>query len=170
LAYSTPRTPAGKALRLVNAKNRAASWTGPSFLFISDELPDTDFLDVHEILDHAHGILGSIAFIQVFQPIAGKTVTAETEPVFILCHILAFLDSTRGAGFGFDADVTPAAGTWILGSSVGDAKTTIYAAGGDQRRWNRMGLVRPFHHHVNSDFLFILTIPSNSFISTPAFV
>jgi hypothetical protein len=126
----------------VNAIDRAASGTGPPFLFIADESPDADFLDVREILDHAHAILGSIALIQVFQPVARKAVASKTVFDFTLRYFLAILDSTRDAGFGFDAVVASATGARLLVPSIGHAETAVHAAWSDQRLWDRMGLYR----------------------------
>ena len=99
-----------------------------------------DLLYIREIADHAHAILGFIALIQVDQPAAREAATVEAEPDFILPDLLAVLDSTRDTGFGFDAVVAPAAGAWLLISSVSDAEAAVHSAGSDQRRWDRLGL------------------------------
>jgi hypothetical protein len=43
-----------------------------------------ELLYVHEIINHTHAILGSIALIQVIQPVAGKPVTSEAVPAVAL--------------------------------------------------------------------------------------
>ena len=83
----------------MNTNYLATLWTGPPFLFVSNELPYADLLYVHEIVNHTHTILGSIALIQVIQPVARKAVTAEAVPDFTLHYLLAVFDSTRDAGF-----------------------------------------------------------------------
>jgi hypothetical protein len=45
-------------------------------------MPYAELLYVHEIVDHAHTILGSIALIQVIKPVAREPVTAEAIPAF----------------------------------------------------------------------------------------
>jgi hypothetical protein len=88
-----------KALRLMNTNDPATLGTGPSFLFVFDEKPYAELPYAHEILNHAHAILGSIALIQVLQPVAGKAFTTEAVPGFSLPYLLTVLDSARDAGF-----------------------------------------------------------------------
>lgn len=63
--FLAPLVSASKALRLVNTNDLAALGTGPSFLFVSSEMPYAEFLYVHEIANHTHAVLGSIALIPV---------------------------------------------------------------------------------------------------------
>jgi hypothetical protein len=88
-----------KALWLVNTDYLAALGTGPPFLFVSDEMsyPELPYLD--EIVNHTHAILGSIALIQMTQPVARKAVTAEAVPDTTLDYPLPVLDSAGDAGF-----------------------------------------------------------------------
>ena len=67
-------------------------------------------LDVLKIVDHAHAIFGSIALIQVIEPVARKSVAAETVPDFALPYLLTVLNSACDAGFWFDAVVASATG------------------------------------------------------------
>lgn len=60
-------------------------WTGPPFLFISNEMSNAEFSDVLKIVNHAHAILGSIALIQVDEPGAGKAVASEAVLGSIFC-------------------------------------------------------------------------------------
>jgi len=64
----------------MNTYQLAARGTGPPFLFVSQEMSYAELLYVHEIVNHTHSILGSIALIQVVQPIAGKLITAGAVP------------------------------------------------------------------------------------------
>jgi hypothetical protein len=66
----------------MNTYELTALGTGPTFFFVSHEMPYTELLYVHEIVNHTHSILGSIALIQVAQPVARKPVTAEAVPYF----------------------------------------------------------------------------------------
>jgi hypothetical protein len=68
----------------MNTDQSTAPGTGPPFLFVFDEMPYAGLLYVHEIVDHAHPIPGSIAFVQVIKPVARKPVTAEAVPAFPL--------------------------------------------------------------------------------------
>ena len=89
---------AEKALRLMNTNDPAALGAGPSFLFVFNEKSYAEFPYANEIVNHAHPILGSIALIQVIQPVARKAVTTEAVPGFSLTYLLTVLDSTRDAG------------------------------------------------------------------------
>lgn len=93
----TPLAFAGKAVRLMNTDYLAALGTGPPFLFVSNELPKTELLYIHEIVNHAHTILGSIALIQVIQLVARKAVTVEAVPNAAWRYLLTVLDSTGDA-------------------------------------------------------------------------
>lgn len=93
-----------------------------------------------EIVDHAHAVFGPIARIQMIQPVAGKSVTAEAVPDFALYYLHTGLDSADDTGFRLDAVVAPAAGTGVLLSCIGDTEATIHPAGGDQARSNRVCL------------------------------
>jgi hypothetical protein len=62
-------------------------------------MPYPVLLDVLKIVNHAHAIFGSIALIQVIQPVARKTVTVEAVPDSTLHYLLTVLDAARDAGF-----------------------------------------------------------------------
>ena len=93
-----------------------------------------ELLYVHEIVNHTHCILGSIALIQVIQPVARKPVTAEAVPDFTLPYLLTVLDSAGDAGFWFDAVVASATGACLLISCICDTETTVHSTGSNQRR------------------------------------
>jgi hypothetical protein len=76
----------------VNTDYLAALGTGPPFLFVLSEMPYAELPDVFQIVDHAHGILGSVALIQMVQPGAGKAVTTKTVLDFGVCHLLTALN------------------------------------------------------------------------------
>jgi len=124
----------------MNTYQLTALGTSPPFFFVSHEMSYAELLYVHEIFDHTHTILGSIAFIQVIQPVARKTVTTEAVPGFTSPYLLTGLDSAGDAGFWFDAVVAPATGAWILISRIRDTETTVHSTGGDQRRPDRICL------------------------------
>jgi hypothetical protein len=99
-----------------------------------------ELLYVHEIVNHAHSILGSITLIQVIQPVARKLVTAEAVLDFILPYLLTVLDSACDASFWFDAVVASATGACLLIPCVSATKATVHSTGGNQRRSNRICL------------------------------
>jgi len=145
----TPLMSAGKALGFMDTEQLTALRTGPAFLFIACEMSYTEFLYVHEIFNHAHAVFGSIALIQVPQPVAGKPVTAETVPGFTLPDLLTVFDSACGAGFWFGAVVAPAAGACLLISYIRGTETTVHATRSNQRRPDSIALCWSGCRHVH---------------------
>ena len=139
-AYLTPLVSAKKALLFMNTYELAALGTGPPFLFVSNELSYAELLDVHEIVNHTHTILGSIALIQVIQPVARKPVAAEAVPDFTLLYFVTVLDQTHNTGFWFDAVVASATGACLLISCICATEATVHSTGGNQRRSYRICL------------------------------
>jgi hypothetical protein len=89
-------------------------------------------LDVFEIVDHAHAILGPVPLIQMFQPVAWKAVTAKAIFCLSTDHLLAVLDFAGSAGFRFIAVISLAPGTLSALSNECAAEATVHPAGGDQ--------------------------------------
>jgi hypothetical protein len=83
----------------MNTNDLAALGTGPPFLFVSNKMSYAKRPYVYEIINHTHTVLGSIALIQMIQPVARKTVTTKAVPGSILHYLLTVLDSTVDAGF-----------------------------------------------------------------------
>lgn len=115
----------------MNTEYLAAFRTSPPFFFVSDEMPNAEFFDVLKILNHAHAILGSIALIQILQPIARKAVTTEAVLDFRVHYLLTVLDSAHDANFSFEAIIAKAARAWILVPRVRGAETAIHSARSD---------------------------------------
>lgn len=110
----------------------------------------TELLYVHEIVDHTHTILGSIALIQVIQPVARKPITAEAVADFTLRYLLTILDSACNAGFWFDAVVASATRAWILISGICATEATVHSTGSNQRRSDRICLCCSYWCHVHN--------------------
>ncbi len=115
----------------MNTEQLTALGTGPLFLFVMNETPYAELLNVHKIVNHTHSILGSITLIQVIHLLAGKPVTAEAVPCFTLPYILTVLDSACDAGLWFDAVVAAATGARVLISSIRAAEATVHSTGGN---------------------------------------
>lgn len=81
----------------MNADYLAAPGTCPPFLFASNEMSYAELPYADEIVNHAHTIFGSIALVQVIQPVTRKVATAETVPGFSLPDLLTVFDSARDA-------------------------------------------------------------------------
>jgi hypothetical protein len=62
-------------------------------------MPYAEVLDVPEIVDHAHAILGSISLIQMDQSGARKPITPKTVFDSAANYLLAVLNMTRNTGF-----------------------------------------------------------------------
>lgn len=131
----------------MNTEKLTALRTGPFFLFVSNEMPYPVLPDVLKIVNHTHTILGSIALIQVVQPVARKPVTAEAVPGFALPCLLTVLDPACDAGFWFDAVVAAATGACLFISYIRAAEATIHSTGSDKRRADRVCLCQSSRHH-----------------------
>jgi hypothetical protein len=140
--------PAKKALRFMNTYHLTAPGTGPLFFFGFHEMSYAELLYMHEIVDHAHAILNSIALVKVFQPLAGKPVAAKAVPGFTVPQLLTGLDPAGDAGFRFAAVVAPATGAWVLLSRIRDTETAVHSAGREQRRSDGICLCRSYWRHV----------------------
>jgi len=134
----------------MNTEQPAALGTGPLLFFVLNELSDADLLYAHEIVNHAHPILGSITLIQVIQPVAREAITVEAELDFPRYHLFTVLDSACDAGFWFDAVVPSATGAWLFLSRVGATEATVHSTGSDRRRGNGICLHRLFSYHTTT--------------------
>ena len=99
-----------------------------------------ELLYVHEIVDHAHAILGPITLIQMIQPVARKPVAAEAVPDLPMPYLLAVLDSACDTGLWFAAVVASATGACLLISCMCDTETTVHSTGSNQRCSDRIYL------------------------------
>jgi hypothetical protein len=106
----------------------------PLFLLVFQELPYAKLPDIFKVFDHAHAIFGSVPLVEMFQPVAGKAVAAETETGFGGNQLFAVFDTAEGAGFLFGVNVNPAAGTRILFPYICHAEAAVHPAGSDQFR------------------------------------
>lgn len=131
-----PRAPAGKALGSMNAEDPAARGTGPLFFLVSGETSDAEFFDAEEVLDHAHAVPGSVAFVQVIQPATGEGVTVAAVAGFTACDRRAGFDAAGDPGFRLAVVIPATAGTGFLVSGIGNTEATVHATGRDQRRIN----------------------------------
>jgi hypothetical protein len=63
----------------MNAEEDAADGARPLRPFGFDEAADSAGPDGAQIVDHAHSVSRPVAFVQIFQPEAGKFRASETE-------------------------------------------------------------------------------------------
>ena len=128
----------------MNTDYLAALRTGPFFLFPFNKIPDAEFSDVLQIVDHAHTILGSVPLIQVIQSAQGKFSQPEQYLTSAPATLSQFLIGHSTRVFGFGTVVTSASGTWITISHVCETKAAVHSAGSDERRTDRLCLSRLF--------------------------
>ena len=128
----------------MNTDYLAALGTGPPFLFVSNELSQTELLYIHEIVNHTHAILGSIALVQVIQLVARKAVTVEAVPDAAWRYLLTVFNRAHRAGFRFETVVPYAAWACLLVPSKSPAETAVHSAGSDKRCGNRVYPCRSF--------------------------
>ena len=126
------------ALRFMNTYQLTAFRAGPLFRFFFNKCSYAELLHLHEIINHTHTILGSIALIQMIEPVARKPVTVEAVPGFIVPYLLTVLDPAGDPGLWLDAVVAPAAGAWLIISCVCDTEATVHSTRGNQRRSHRI--------------------------------
>jgi hypothetical protein len=77
-------------------------------------------------------VFGAISLIQMFQLVAGKSLTAKTKFNFFFLKNFAIFDFTSNPGNGFLDVCFPATRTFIFFSQISHAKATIHSAGGDK--------------------------------------
>jgi len=138
--FLTPHMSAEKALWFMHTEKLTALGTGPRCLFVFQEASDAELLYVYEIVDHAYTILGSIAPIQVIQPVARKAVATEAVPEVTLPNLLTVLDPAGDAGYCFGAVVAPTTGASGLLSSKCATEAAVHSTGSDQRRADHLCL------------------------------
>jgi hypothetical protein len=107
-------------------------------------MPYAKVPDVPEVVDHAHGIPGSIARIQMVQPAAREAATTEAVFDFGGQHLLTVLNTAHGSGFQFETVVVSTARACLFVLSKRPAETAVHPAGSDERCGNRICLCRLF--------------------------
>ena len=83
----------------MNANYFTAPWTSPSFFFVSDKMSNTELPYVHEVVNHAHAIICSIAFIQMIQLSTREAVTIEAELNVIFRYLFTIFNFACNASF-----------------------------------------------------------------------
>jgi hypothetical protein len=116
----------------VNTDRAAAFRAGPSDLFICDKFPNPKFPNIFEILDHAHGIFGSIPLIQMLQTGAWELFTLKAKSRFNVLEkftIFDFASNTRGAFINVSSST---ARTFVFLSQISHAKAAVHSAGSNE--------------------------------------
>ncbi len=120
------------ASAVVNADDASAS--GASILrpLCGKESLHAIFLDLTQVLDHAHLVLGSVSLVKMPQPVAGKTVTSRTVLFSTFLHCLAVLDLASDNRNGFVGICRPATGASVLFSQERHAYSAVHSTRSNQ--------------------------------------
>jgi hypothetical protein len=132
----------------MNTYYLAALGTRPPFIFVSYKMSYAEHFYVIEIVNHTHTIFGSIALIQVAQPITRKTVATETVIGFTCRFLLTILNFASDAGFQFEAVVTSTARACLFIFYICSTKATVHSAWSDQCCAHCMCLLRSNLRHM----------------------
>lgn len=129
----------------MDREDGTATGANPTILLLGDEGPHTFTPDGFQVFQHAHAVLGPVAFIQLPQPGAGIAVTLVTVFGLPGCYIFTGNDLAGHTICGFQAVVTATAGTGIHIAGIGPAQAAVHAAGCDQPGGDGGGT---FNHQV----------------------
>ena len=105
----------------MHADEFPAIGTSPLLLFTAHKRSDARGTDHAQIVDHAHAIFGSIAFVQVIEPGTGKSLATRAVFNCTAYNLLTVFNPTCNAVFRFKPVVTSAPGTRILFPYIGAA-------------------------------------------------
>jgi len=148
-----------KACWLMNTNHITAFGANPSQLFIPNKIPDPNFINIFQIVNHTHPILCSVSLVQLFQFSTGKITTIiRAEFCFAFGDLFAVSDFTCTTVFRFLTFFTiDPSTTWasILFSNVAPTKATIHSAWCNQicgNCWCFFSIC--FSHGMNVQFRF----------------
>jgi hypothetical protein len=127
----------------MNTDQVATGWASPAGSFRFEEMGKADILYRIEVIDEAHGIFGTVTFIDLLEAGTGIETAGETKAGIVNSFLTRF-DSTACTGFGFSRVVDTAAGTGIFLSLINHAKGAVHPTGSDQ-----IGKYLVFSSHVN---------------------
>ena len=82
---------------------------------------------IQQIFDHAHAVLGAIAFVQLFQPLARELFASITKRLPGGSEKIAILNAAHLARFIFGRIIDPTARTGALVPLIGHAQITVHA-------------------------------------------
>jgi hypothetical protein len=117
----------------VDTDGAAAVWASPSDFFVCDKLPNSKFLDVFEVLDHAHVVFGSIPLIQMFHSFAREAAAFKTKFCIPLLQDFTVFDLAPDNADGFVGIFHPATRAGVFVSQISHAGSAVHSAGGDER-------------------------------------
>ncbi len=110
----------------------------PPDLLPLHELPYSVFFDAGQVLDHAHVILRSVAFVQSFETLAWEPVASTPAVLVPGVQLVTIGDNALSAVSGLFLVWVPAANTMVLLSKMGHADATVHSAGCDELCLHRL--------------------------------
>ncbi len=116
----------------------AALRASPSDFFVCNKLPNTEPLDVFEVLDGAHVVSDSIPLIHVLDLLAGKAVAFKAKLQVPLLKDFTVLDSAPENADGFVGVFHPAAWAGVFVSQVSHAGSAVHSARSDERDFDHL--------------------------------
>jgi len=143
-AFLVPRISTEEAPWLVDTQHKSASRTNPLLLLVSHETPHAQPLNLIEVLDHAHAVFRSVAFIQLPETFTWVSVTGEAILEFPTFRFFTRFDFTGNAVLEFEAVVPPATRAGVLVSIVCPTEAAVHPAWGDKFRGYRNRLLHIF--------------------------
>jgi hypothetical protein len=114
-------SPTTQTFRSVNTDQISTNNAGPAAILITDELHNTGFFNLQQVLYHTHAVIRTISLIETFQSLTRKGRTG-----IITVFTLPLITETYGtcpAAFGFRCQT---AITSIPFSDISDAKPAVH--------------------------------------------
>ncbi len=116
----------------MNADRTPALRTVPLYLFILNKLSNPHRFNFFQVLDLAHVVFRTVAIIEMFQPLTGKTGAVKTKPGFAVLKMLAILYAATHSGGGLVHVGQAAAMAGIGFSQISQANAAIHPTGGNK--------------------------------------
>jgi hypothetical protein len=112
----------------MDADSAAAGGAGPSALFGADKSPDTGFLNISQVFDHAHVVFSTVSLIQMLHCRARERTALKAELESALLHGGTVQYFAPHAGNGFSGILSPAPGAPVPLPQVGHAEPAVHPA------------------------------------------
>jgi hypothetical protein len=119
----------------VDTDNTPTYPAAPASFFRFNESIQAVLLDVFQIFNHAHPILGPVTLIQSFESPAGVFGTFITKTGSAGHDVFTVLDAASQAGNHFLGIFPAAAGAMLFFSDICQANSAVHTAGGYQQRF-----------------------------------
>ena len=143
----SPQGATAQAPWFMNTKQITASGTGPFILFTPDEASHAVILQILEILDHAHSVVGPVPFIELLQTSTGNVVACGAVFHPATLPLFTGFDAAKHAGLRFPAVLCLTARTGVGQPHIGPAQSAVHSARRDQGRAHPLFSCRSGSYH-----------------------